>query len=166
MDRSLADEAAIQQWFDATWTKVRGRALDNGWDSLSRPDQVLVAVGFLVDSCIGDGVWAIVNGVVEGNDEGLTVRMPAALDELGLPEFARHVRSIISLRSPTGSPRRDKTNWLRARRHWVDIENLCDVMEPGRHVVVLTRLYDWYHAQQGPSGEPNTTADSPREHGA
>jgi hypothetical protein len=159
MGERLADEAEIQEWFDSTWMRVRERALVNGWDSLSRPDQVLVATGFLVDSCIGDGVWAIVNGVVEGNDEGLTVKMPAALDELGLPELARHVRGIISLRAPTGSSRKDKANWERARKHWVDIENLCDETEPGRHVVVLTRLYDWYHAQQHTSGEPDAAPD-------
>src|SRR5262245_60282670 len=96
-------EPDIVSWFDDNWMPARERALQHGWDSLSRPDQVLVAVGFLLDSCVGDGVWAIVDGVVKGNDEGLTARMPDALEEIGLPKAAKHVRQIIRLRAPAGS---------------------------------------------------------------
>ena len=141
------DTPDMAGWFDANWMKVRDRALTSGWDSLSRPEQVLVAVGFLLDSCVGDGDWAIVYGVVEGNDEGLTVRMPDALEEIGLPEAAQHIRSIIQLRAPTGSPEKDRANSERALDHWHEIERLFDEWAPGGERVMLTRLYDWYHSQ-------------------
>jgi hypothetical protein len=134
-------------WFDRSWMPVRNRAKKDGWGSLSRRDQVLAAVGFLLDSCVGDGVWAIVDGVVEGSDEGLTVRMPDALEEVGLPEAARHVREIIRLRAPSGSPEKDRANRKAALDHWGEIGDLFDEWVPGGERVILTRLHDWYHSQ-------------------
>jgi hypothetical protein len=134
-------------WFDDNWMAARDRALQNGWDALPRRDQVLVAVGFLLDSCVGDGVWAVVDRVVEGNDEGLTVRMPEALDAIGCPEAAEHVRSIVRLRAPTGSARKDAGNRTKALEHWQDICRLFEEWVPGGERVMLTRLHDWYHRQ-------------------
>jgi hypothetical protein len=142
----------IERWFDATWMRARDRALHSGWDSLSRPDQVLVAVGFLLDSCIGDGEWAIVDGVVDGNDEGLTVRMPDALEEVGLSLEADLVRNIIRLRVPTGSPIQDAINRDEALGHWQMIEALFDRGMPDERVM-LTQLHNWYHAQAGGARE-------------
>ncbi len=139
----------IVSWFDANWMLARDRALKLGWDSLSRPDQVLVAVGFLLDSCVGDGFWAIVDGVIEGNDEGLTVRMPEALKEVGLPEAADHIRQIIQLRTAPGSANQKRANREQASDHWLEIHRLFDEWVPGGERVMLTRLYEWYHAQTG-----------------
>jgi hypothetical protein len=147
-------------WFDDNWMPVRERALDGGWDSLPRRDQVLLAVGFLLDSCVGDGVWAVVDGVVKGNDEGLTARMPDALDEVGLPEAADHVRSIIRLRAPTGSPAQDKTNREKALGHWGEVNDLFEECVPGGERVMLTKLYDWYHSRpEQPRGVNVPTRD-------
>lgn len=145
----------IVGWFDNNWMGVRERALKSGWDSLPRRDQVLVAVGFLLDGCIGDGVWAIVDGVVEGSDEGLTVRMPAALEDVGLPKVAEHVRSIIRLRAPTGSPAKVESNRSEALGHWGEINDLFEEWIPGGERVMLTKLYDWYHThtEQGNGGK-------------
>jgi hypothetical protein len=128
---------------------TRDRALASGWESLSRRDQVLLAVGFLLDSCVGDGVWAVVDGVVEGNDEGLTVKMPEALEEVGLPEAAEHVRGIIRLRAPTGAPKKDEGNRKKALGHWREIHRLFDEWVPGGERVMLTKLHDWYRSQPG-----------------
>src|SRR5262249_46907086 len=114
----------IVGWFDKNWMPARDRALKQGWDSLSRPDQGLVAVGFLLDSCIRDGVWAIVDGVVEGSDEGLTARMPKALEEVGLKKAAGHVRKIVQLRTPTGAAKKDEANRERALEHWLALNQL------------------------------------------
>src|SRR5215469_4699629 len=114
----------IVGWFDSNWMPARDRALKHGWASLSRPDQVLVAVGFLLDSCVGDGVWAIVDGVAEGNDEGLTARMPEALAEIGLPKAAEHIRKIIQLRAPVGLAKKDEANRKKALGHWRAISDL------------------------------------------
>jgi len=143
----------IVEWFDRHWMLARDQALRQGWDSLSRPEQVLVAVGFLLDSCIGDGVWAIVDGVVTGDDEGLTVRMPDALEEVGLAEAAGHTREIIRLRLPAGSPQEDAANRKAAIDHWVAIYHLFDEWVPEGERVMLTRLYEWYHSQGGVSAE-------------
>jgi hypothetical protein len=137
----------IVGWFDDNWMPTRDRALESGWDSLSRRDQVLVAVGLLLDSCVGDGVRAVVDGVVEGNDEGLTAKMPDALQEVGLPEAAEHVRSIIRLRTPTGSAKKDESNRKEALKHWREIHRLFDEWVPGGERVMLTKLHDWYHSQ-------------------
>jgi hypothetical protein len=152
-------EPDIVGWFDGNWMPVRDRALKHGWESLSRPDQVLLAVGFLLDSCVGDGVWAIVDGVVEGNDEGLTARMPDALEEVGLPEAAEHVRRIIRLRAPAGSPKKDEANRKTALDHWRAIHRLFDEWVPGGERVMLTRLYEWYHAQTDKAAEPVAAPD-------
>jgi hypothetical protein len=141
----------IVGWFDDSWMPTRERAIKSGWGSLPRRDQVLLAVGFLLDSCVGDGVWAIVDGVVDGHDEGLTVRMPEALEEVGLPEAAAHVRSIIRLRAPTGSPRKDKLNREQALDRWGQIGELFEEWVPGGERVMLTKLHDWYHAQPEPA---------------
>ena len=55
-------------WFDGAWMLAHDRSRQSGWETLSRRDQVLVAVGFVIESCIGDGVTFIVDGVVEGTD--------------------------------------------------------------------------------------------------
>lgn len=142
----------IVSWFDGNWMPARDRALQHGWDSLSRADQILVAIGFLLDSCVGDGVWAVVDGVVEGQDVGLTVRMPEALDEVGLPAVAEHVRQLIRLRAPTGSAERDEANREEALNHWGAIHRLFDEWVPGGERVMLTRLHEWYHTQPGKQG--------------
>lgn len=134
-------------WFDRNWMPARDRALKYGWDSLSRPDQVLVAVGFLLDSCVGDGVWAVVDGVVEGQDEGLTVRMPEALQAVGLPEVAEDIREIIRLRAPTGSAARDEAQRVQALDHWHGVREAFSEWVPDGERVMLTQLYDWYHSQ-------------------
>jgi hypothetical protein len=138
----------IVGWFDDNWMTTRDRACESGWDSLSRRDQVLLAVGFLLDSCVGDGVWAIVDGVAEGNDDGLTVKMPEALEEVGLPQAAEHVRGIIRLRAPTGSPKKDERNRKEALSHWREIHRLFDEWVPGGERVMLTKLHNWYHSQR------------------
>jgi hypothetical protein len=137
----------IVDWFDGNWMPTRRRALDSGWDSLSRRDQVLLAVGFLLDSCVCDGVWAIVDGVVEGSDEGLTVKMPDALEAVGLSEAAEHVRNIIRLRAPTGTRRKDKSNRDKALDHWRSINRLFEEWVPFQERVMLAKLYEWYHSQ-------------------
>ena len=146
-EESLMSDSAIVDWFDRNWMPTRHRANGGEWDSLSHRDQVLLAVGFLLDSCVGDGVWAVVDGVVEGDDEGLTVKMPDALDTIGLHEAAEHVRNIIQLRRPTDSPETDELNRDEALNHWNDIELLFDEWTPDGERVMLTKLYDWYHAQ-------------------
>lgn len=133
-------------WFDANWMRQRELAMREGFDSLSRRDQVLVAVGFLIDSCIGDGEWAVVDGVVEGQDEGLTRRMPAALEDIGASEAAQHVREIIRLRAPTQTPEQDEANRDQAVEHWEEIARLFDKWIPKGERVMLTQLYEWYHS--------------------
>src|SRR5262245_35533591 len=110
---ALMDEPDISEWFWDHWEECRDQATQSGWDSLSRRDQVVLAVGFLFDSCIGDGVWAIVDGVVDGNDEGLTVKMPDALSEIGLEEAAEHIRQIIFLRVQSDSPDKNRPQALK-----------------------------------------------------
>jgi hypothetical protein len=139
----------VMGWFDNAWMPARERALKQGWDTLARPDQVLVAVGFLLDSCVGDGVWAVVDGVVSGNDEGLTARMPEALEEIGLKKAAGHIRKINNLRAPTGSPKKDEANRKKALGEWASIQRLFGEWVPGGERVMLTRLYEWYRAQAG-----------------
>jgi hypothetical protein len=150
----------IVAWFDDNWMPTRARALKSGWDFLARRDQVLVAVGFLLDSCVGDGVWAIVDGVVKGNDEGLTVRMPDALEEVGLAEAAEQVRSIIRLRAPTQLPKMDESNRNEALGHWQKIHRLFDESVPGGERVMLTKLHDWYHSQLAPAKSARAPAQS------
>jgi hypothetical protein len=140
----------IVEWFDDNWMPTRDRAHETGWDSLPRRDQVLLAVGFLLDSCIGDGVWAIVDGVVKGNDEGLTAKMPDALAEVGLPEAAEHIRSIVRLRAPSGSAKKDKNNRSKALEHWQEIHRLFDEWGRNGQRVMLTKLHAWYHDQPEP----------------
>jgi hypothetical protein len=137
----------IMGWFDNAWMPARERALKEGWESLARPDQVLLAVGFLLDSCVGDGVWAVVDGVLSGSDEGLTARMPEALEEVGLEQAAGYVRKIIKLRAPAGSPKKDEANRKKAIGEWGAIQRLFGEWVPGGERVMLTRLYDLYHAR-------------------
>lgn len=139
-------------WFDENWMGVREQGHVHGWESLSRPDQVFLAVGFLLDSCIGDGVWAIVDGVVEDNDEGLTVHMPDALEAIGCPEAAEHIRAIVRLRAPTGSEDKDASNRKEALSHWRAIGDLFEEWDSQGERVMLLRLYEWYHAQQSTKG--------------
>ncbi len=151
----------IEKWFDATWMRERDRALRSGWEALARRDQVLVAVGFLLDSCVGDGEWAVVDGVVDGNDEGLTARMPDALEEVGLSLEADLVRQIIRLRKPTGSPRQDAINRDEALGHWQLIEALFERGMPEERVM-LTQLYDWYQARAEEATAPSVAAPKRR----
>jgi|GEM_PF-4415987 len=137
----------IIEWFDAHWMIARDGALHLGWDNLSRPDQVLVAVGFLLDSCIGGGVTMIVDGMLDGSDERMTARMPAALDEVGLPEAAEHIRQIVRLRTPSDSASADAANRQAALAHWQAIHLLFDEWEVDGERVMVARLYEWYHAQ-------------------
>jgi hypothetical protein len=154
------DKPDIMGWFDTAWMPARERALKRGWDTLSRPDQVLVAVGFLLDSCVGDGVWAVVDGVVSGSDEGLTIRMPEALEEVGLKKAAGHIRKIVKLRAPAGAPKKDGANRKKALDEWSSIRRLFGEWVPGGERVMLTRLYEWYHARAGEHAEPSA-ADGP-----
>src|SRR5262249_10267366 len=131
----------IVGWFDDNWMNARERAQADGFEALGRPDQVLAAVGFLFDSFIGDGVLAIVDGVVQGSDEGLTVKMPDALDEIGLSDAAEHVRQIIRLRQPTGSAAKDGKQRTAALEHWSALHALFDETGPDGERVMLTRLY-------------------------
>ena len=147
----MAKLAEYSQWFDANWMKQRERALKEGFDTLPRRDQVLVAVGFLMDSMVGDGVWAIVDGIAEGNDEGLTAKMPTALDEIGFTDGAAHVRHIIRLRegAVVSDEHEDQEDPTRdeALDHWDAIGKLFGKKAPNGERLMLTQLYDWYHAQ-------------------
>src|SRR4051812_3615275 len=67
----------IIRWFDRNWVPTWDRARVQGWGTLSRPDQVLVAVGFLLDSFLSDAVLLVVDGMATGYDTGLTAHMPA-----------------------------------------------------------------------------------------
>jgi hypothetical protein len=149
----------IMGWFDNAWMPVRERALKQGWDALARPDQVLLAVGFLLDSCVGDGVWAVVDGVLSGSDEGLTVRMPEALEEVGLKQAAGHIRKIIKLRAPAGSPRKGEANRKKAIGEWGAIQRQFGEWVPGGERVMLTRLYEWYHTQTTNPAEQDAPPD-------
>lgn len=140
-------EPDIPAWFDGNWMKVRDRALKQGWESLSRRDQVLTAVGFLMDSMVGSGVEMIVDGMADGSDEGLTVHMPDALRAIGQREAARHMEELIRLRTPSGSKRKDQANRELALDHWAEVGQLFDEWIPGGERLMLTMLYDWYRAQ-------------------
>ena len=136
------------EWFDGNWMKVRDLEKENGWASLNRRDQVLLAVGFLIDSCIGDGEWAIVDGVIEGQDEGLTVKMPDALEQIGLSKIAEYVNNIILLRKPAGSKVNDEANRERAVAQWEKVLAAFGEFVPGGERVILTTLYQWYHSPE------------------
>jgi hypothetical protein len=60
---------------------------------------------------------------------------------------AEQVRSIVRLRTPTGSPTKDRSNRDKALANWQEIERLFSEWVPGGERVMLTKLHEWYHSQ-------------------
>lgn len=125
---------SIIEWYDDAFFPAWERANDHGWESLSRRDQVLVGVGLLFDCFAGEGITASFKRDQDENAyNGLTSHIPDALQEVGLDEASEHVRTLLG--EPVVSE--PLSALYRLLNEWV----------PDGERVMLTRLFEWYHAQ-------------------
>jgi hypothetical protein len=130
----VAVSPSIIDWYEDTFFPAWERAQTDGWDTMSRRDQILVGVGLLLDCFAGEGITASFQRDRDENAyHGLTRHIPDALQEVGLDEASGHVRKLLD--EPIYSE--PLTALYRLLDEWV----------PDGERVMLTRLFEWYHAQ-------------------
>jgi Domain of unknown function (DUF4375) len=140
----------IVSWFDKHWLNTFTRGWQHGFDSLSHKDRVLALVGAVFDHLIGAGVRVLYEGPAGAHSR----EMAESFAAIGAKRVADLLRQFDRA-FPGGRPAPDDDERERqvaelpkeAFDSWSEISDLFDEVVPGGERVLLTQLYDWYHAQ-------------------
>lgn len=136
----------IPEWFSDKWMRLQARWVEDKipWDSLSRPDQVLFAVGYILETIVGGNGWDLIEDM-KTPDLGmrdLALKTPDAFSSLGYESVARQLKKFIELSRTSGDDTLDAANHEQAEDVWSEISKELDVWDDER--VVLKDLYRWY----------------------
>jgi hypothetical protein len=147
-------EPDIVSWFDDHWLDTYDRGIEQGFHSLSRRDQVLALVGATFDHEIGAGRRVLYEGPVGAH----TAELAEAFETIGSKKAAKVIREFARM-FPGGAPSLDDQEREQQvedlpDKAWKVLHKFGDLFDewvPGGERVLLTQLYEWYHAQSGPA---------------
>jgi hypothetical protein len=154
-------EPDIVSWFDDHWLDTFTQGANRGFHSLSRRDQVLALVGAAFDHEIGAGRRVLYAGPVGAH----TAELAEAFEAIGSKKAAKVIREFAGM-FPGGAPSPDDEERERQveqlpDRAWKVLHKfgaLFDESVPGGERILLTQLYEWYHAQSGQAQAVGTPA--------
>jgi Domain of unknown function (DUF4375) len=154
-------EPNIVAWFDDRWLDTFDRGVEEGFDSLSRRDQVLAMVGAAFDHEIGAGRRVLYAGPVGAH----TAELADAFEAIGSKKAAKVIRKLAAS-FPGGVPAADDHERKRQVEELPDqswkilneFGRLFDECDPGGERVLLVQLYRWYHAQSEQRSAPGAGA--------
>jgi hypothetical protein len=95
-------EPDIVSWFDDHWLDTFRRGAEEGFDSLSRRDQVLALVGATFDHEIGAGRRVLYAGPVGAH----TAELAEAFEAIGVEKAGKVIREFAAM-FPGGAPSAD-----------------------------------------------------------
>jgi hypothetical protein len=159
----------IVSWFDNHWLDTFDRGVEGGFDSLSERDRVLALVGAAFDHEIGAGRRVLYAGPVGAH----TAELADAFEAIGAPQAARVIRQFAAT-FLGGAPSADEDERVRQvdelpASAWKVLHAFGDLFEecgPDGERMILTKLYEWYHAQtdqaSGPKAKGPAKGTKPR----
>ena len=151
------DTLVPAEWFDKKWWHVYDFGTRHGLEAMCEKNQVLFLVGYLIDQlCSGGALMFYCNPSAE-----CTAKIAVALDKIGATRAAQVIRDINGL-FPGGGPAVDHDTRERqvkklpekASRLGAELEQIFDQWLPnGGERVLLSQLYDYYHAEPGAAAD-------------